>query len=552
MRSVVGTVVAAGFAFTVLAAAGPGSVGDVQAPIQGRERVIAGHSTVRGHVVMTTGEGVGDVVVRVVERETLATKSVLTDDEGGYEIDALPAGRYLLTATKVGFVSGAYGRTVPDGASKTLMLNLNENVSNIDVRLFRAGVISGLIVDQLGNPVPGVQLMVLRPQFDRGARRLAPVRSVATTSDTGEFRLFGLSPGPYVLLATPQKQLGPGAFIRQRGLAPTFFPGTTEAGEAQAITVKAEEVVYEKLRLATVPFGSIEGSSPDSGQTGVLQLQVVRDGMPAGIAVPLVKGRFVVPNLTPGHYRLQSTPVLDPATNLRMMFAGMATIERDGGAVRGVELSKISMSKARGRFVIPPGFTPVMRGAIRLAATPVTNEDFRSGPLPSASPKDDWSFELQSWPGVARIAVQIGLPGWVLKAVRFRGVDVTDIGVQFTSGSDLEGIEIELTDRLQLVSGNVVDSQANATVDYVVAIFPENKQLWSVSRYMTLGRPDQTGRFSAKSLPIGRYYAIAVPSTTVVDLGDFDTLTRLARYATGFVLKEGDQKEVNLKITGGF
>jgi hypothetical protein len=37
------------------------------------------------------------------------------------------------------------------------------------------------------------------------------------------------------------------------------------------------------------------------------------------------------------------------------------------------------------------------------------------------------------------------MPGWRIKAVRYKGADVTDTGIDFKAGEEISGIEIELT-----------------------------------------------------------------------------------------------------------
>ena len=71
------------------------------------------------------------------------------------------------------------------------------------------------------------------------------------------------------------------------------------------------------------------------------------------------------------------------------------------------------------------------------------------GPAPAV--RDDWSFEVRALPGTIVIQLFGNAPGgnfgWMTRAVRLRGADVTDTGVELRSGEDVDGVEIGVLDR---------------------------------------------------------------------------------------------------------
>ena len=80
------------------------------------------------------------------------------------------------------------------------------------------------------------------------------------TNDLGEFRIFGLMPGTYVVsadpddggfISTPSGIIPPGPSSGESdGYATTYHPGTLSSDEAQAVTVGVAEVA-----TATFPSG---------------------------------------------------------------------------------------------------------------------------------------------------------------------------------------------------------------------------------------------------------------------------------------------------------
>ena len=84
----------------------------------------------------------------------------------------------------------------------------------------RGGVITGVVRDMRGRPVPGVNVRVLKLGYNAvtGERTLgAPsTGSAAITDDRGEYRAFGLPPGGYLVLVAPRLAVG----AVQRGHSP--------------------------------------------------------------------------------------------------------------------------------------------------------------------------------------------------------------------------------------------------------------------------------------------------------------------------------------------
>ena len=140
--------------------------------------------------------------------------------------------------------------------------------------------------------------------------------------------------------------------------------------------------------------------------------------------------------------------------------------------------------------------------------------------------------------------------GWSLKSVLQGGVDVTDTGIQFRPGEDVDNVQVVLTMRTTTVSGQVADSKGLAAKDYAVVVFPDDSARWvPMSRYIRTERPDQQGRFLVKGLPPGRYLAAAVDSIENGQESDPEFLEQLRGVSTPFDLNEDDQKSLALKLT---
>ena len=142
-------------------------------------------------------------------------------------------------------------------------------MARADFALPRAGVITGRIVDEFGDPVAGSRVMVMRYQSFQGTRRLAPAGQGDQTDDTGAFRVYGLPPGDYYVSATLQSGMFMADDSNDRtSYAPTYYPGTGNVAAAQRVTVARGPQSRQSDRehgsarsLSKPPF---QGSSPDA------------------------------------------------------------------------------------------------------------------------------------------------------------------------------------------------------------------------------------------------------------------------------------------------
>ena len=137
-----------------------------------------------------------------------------------------------------------------------------------------------------------------------------------------------------------------------------------------------------------------------------------------------------------------------------------ADVTVSGEDVAGVRLAVAKMITAAGRLIInDPAAAQTMRAStIRLMTTPTNPDDMMMMMGPNGgNAKDDFTFEIKTAPGRMNMRVAGAPSGWSLKAVRYNGVDVTDTGIDFTSGGEFDGIEVELTNRPPEVSGLVTN-----------------------------------------------------------------------------------------------
>lgn len=279
-----------------------------------------------------TGAPVAGVRVFVLLDDEGSTSSgtppaIVTDPEGRFHFDVLPAGRYRIVAQKAG-----HAPPMDPSTMQMFEVSAGETLEGLTVSLRRGGVISGRVLDPLGQPLAEVGVMALLKRLSStapatvltssGAPLLVP-SGQSQTNDLGEFRIFGLSPGDYVIQANPRPSHGESSTSSSATtiMTSTFFPGTADVSAAQPVTVQDGETMSDlAFRLVTVPAFRVSGVVVDESGApvgGVMVMLIGGDSRGSdplrfvGMGSPSMiqsdgSGRFTFGDVPAGSYTLRA------------------------------------------------------------------------------------------------------------------------------------------------------------------------------------------------------------------------------------------------------
>ena len=552
-------------AFVIALAAQPPvqQAGQISAPQNQQQQAepAPGTATVRGHVFAAdTGQPLRKAQVRLIATEIRENRLATTDEQGAYEFTDVKPSRYTVVASKGSYVTLGYGQVRSADAAKPIEVLDRQTVERLDIALPHGGIITGRIVDDFGEPLSDVNVQIQRYQFVQGRRTLIPTGRSSFTNDLGEFRVFGIAPGQYYLSAVwrnPAAQ-NPNAGPADRLAIPqTFYPGVTSSSEAQRLTM-AEGKEIDDLVMVLRPIKAAHISGTATGSDGEpmapAMVMVLRS---AGMGIDVAAnaqvhpdGTFTLNGLAPGEYSLRAQKMGAPGGAPDI---AMATVSLNGEDVDDVHLEAVPPSTATGRVIVDPAEAQQLPRTLSLAFFPAVFTGIPAPPPPPARVNDDYTFTVSAPPGVMRVTLGgFGQPpsGWSIRSVRVGGVDVTDKGIEFNPHEDIDGIEVELTNKVTSVNGLVTDSRGDPVKDYTVFAFSQDKDKWGpMSRYRAVGRPDQDGRFKMPSLPPGDYYIVALDKIESGQDTDPDFLESIRSRATMFSLMEGETKTLDLKMT---
>jgi len=562
---------------------GPGPLGaGGQGPFGGRGRLgmpprdnpqqATGTSRIVGRVVAAdTGSPVRRAQIRVTSTESRFNRVVTTDGEGRYELLNLPAGRYRLFVNRAGFVALEYGQARPFESGKPLDLADGQAMEKVDFSLPRGSVITGRITDEFGDPMTDVQVQAMRYQFVNGERQLANAGRAAQTDDLGQYRIFGLMPGDYIVRASLRQNNGNQNEPDPVGYPGTYYPGVLDITQAQTVAVTLGQELSSvgfplmPARLSRVS-GTVMGSDgrPLTGgrvmlrPRGANNLAALRNAIGSSNQVR-ADGTFQLTNVPPGDYMLDVQQRPQNARNIQevnlseLEFASVPLSV--SGDIDGLTIVTTPGVTVSGRVVYQGGTPSQQSNNMQVTATPSTGGSSPLTMLVAARAlgggrvNADGAFELRGIAGPSVIRVQGAPSGWALKSVVIEGTDVTDKAFEFKPGNNISGAIITLTNRVTELSGSVRDGRGQPVADYVVVVFPEDNKLWgALSRYVQTSRPNQNGTFTIKALPPGRYVAAVVPSLENGTQNDPALLEQLRMGAETFSLADGQTLNLNLKM----
>ncbi|MGH9312098.1 MAG: MSCRAMM family protein [Vicinamibacterales bacterium] len=550
-------------------------------PPRDRRGPETGTAQLRGRVTAAdTIAPLRKVQVRLMAAELRTTRMATTDAEGRYEFRDLPAGRYTVLATKPGYVSLQYGQRRPFEQGRPIELADKQAADKIDFTLPRGGVLTGRIVDEFNEPVSDASVTAMQLRYIGGRRRPVPAGRPSQTNDLGQFRVWGLPPGEYLVSATLRTfggmdpQMVVGATQDPTGYAPTYYPGTASVAEAQrvSVTVGAEasgvEFALHPVRTAKITGMVVDADGRPFTAGQVTLVQTMGSGGGEGMMFMTSTGggrlasdgSFTLSNVAPGEYMLQARvrrakPGDSPGSGSEFVPPGegenaVANITVSGEDISGLVLVATRGAKMSG-YVTFEGASPAASRTenLRISAQPAGGEvmPMMGGGMPGRIDTDG-KFELTGLVGRRHIRA-MGAPGWYLKSVRVDSRDFTDSGIDFKGTDEITGVEIVLTARMAQISGTVKGPDGKPAKDYAVIVFPEDKDRWTAdSRYFGQARPDQEGRFKVVGLPDETYLVAALDYVDANEWRDPEFLERLRESATRVTAAGGDLKELELKI----
>ncbi len=549
---------------------GPPPPGQGGPPRDTRPSAQIGMAVIRGQVVAAdTGRPLRRARIQMTAPELGPgdNRTTSTGVDGKFEMRDLPAGRYTVTVNRSGYLRLSYGQRRPFEQGKPIQISDRQVVENVNFALPRMSLITGRVYDEAGEAISDVQMFAMRTVYFEGKRRLVPVAGgpVARTDDAGQYRLLGLPPGSYYVMADLRETwtVNEGGTQAVMGYAQTYFPSTTSVTEARRVTVGVgQEASNTDVSLIPGRAAAVSGIALDSqgrplagrqvslGQEyrgpGFMMMMMNR-GAPIG-----PDGSFTIKDLAPGEYKLRvqtSTEV----NGVTVQESASVPLVASGVNLDGVAITTSSGWSVAGHVIGEDGTAPsVARERVRIIARSVSGDASFSPPpgagADSGRMKADWTFEATGITSASRIRATVP-DGWIVKGIQQDGRDVTDVVFDLKSGDTVSGLQVVLSNRVNSITGQLTDSKGAPISDGTVIVFASEPDKWHEdSRYVRSARPDQSGNYKITGMPPGEYLAVAIDYVEEGTWNDPEYLESIRRYGQRITLGETDAQAISLKL----
>jgi hypothetical protein len=262
------------------------------------------------------------------------SESATTSDDGKFEFNGVPVGKYSLSGAKRGYIPAGYDQH--DQYSTAIVTGVGLDTENLILKLDPQAVISGRVLDEVGEPVRDTSIILYRDNHVEGVHQIQTF-SGAQTNDLGEFEIPNVIPGTFFMSASaqpwyavhpPSDTRTPGDFDRSLDVAYplTYYGDTTEPDSATPLTVHGGEHLQTEIHLSPVPSLHLIVHVPKSGDNQYPFPQFEHPAFDGSVPVQRFENRM----LTPGTWEITGIPAGKYDVRL--------TGQNGGAQMSGVEL----------------------------------------------------------------------------------------------------------------------------------------------------------------------------------------------------------------------
>lgn len=565
-----------------------------------------GTATISGTVVaLSSGRPLGHATVSIYAPGFPDGRmSTTTDYLGRFEFAELAAGRYTVGASKAGFVNVLHGQRRVGGAGHALTLPDGAHL-DIQLKLPRGSVITGMVRDERGDPAVNASVRVFRFSMAFGYRRPEAVAN-ATTDDRGIYRIHSLQPGDYAVCTStrntrplndgqrirtnidqlrkmaafsldPQRPLIQQEFAKQLaalearlpahvdpviGYAPVCHPGTASLPSRIRVAPDEERTGMD-FHLTPVPLARIEGfvaGMPQvPSQMDPIMLvnadQTLSDMSDS--ARPDSGGRFTFSNVAPGRYTLvlRGTP---DGSSPDVRLSAEAEVVVAGEDISNVVLNLQRGATVQGQVVFngtpPPGLAIFPQMQVRIEpAVPRANGWGLIGGT-AATPDASGRFVLPNIPpGEYRMSAFMREPaGWFVESATIAGQDVAEQPFALKANQTVTTAIVTLTDQRAELTGTIMTDKGEPAFEYLILVYSTDERYWtSRSQRMFVTNARQNGKFVIRGLRAGNYRVATLLDPEFGAWFNPEFVRSLESTSILISISDREKKVLNLRVPDG-
>ncbi len=526
------------------------------APAQTRTPLRAREASLEGQVLSDRDDQPlprARVVLRPVEAG-LATIGVEGDEKGNFVILHITPGRYTLVAQRDGYLASSTCMRGGLRMPPVISIRSAEGLTDLTFRLRPWAVVAGRIRFENGEPAVGVRMDAYREFRDKG-RRSYKVAVSARTNDRGEYRMYGLPAGPYLIAAVYERSAqdpnyreqprvdAEGRELPLTSYTTTFYPNTVKLSEAVPVRVDyGQEVGGVDLFLRLVRKVRVLGRVT-SGLTGsiVTNPSIVLDrtdanstaALPAPARAEFLRdGRFQIKDVTPGSY-----VVWAEGTDAGKRLLGRAALTISDQDVDNLELIITGQSPWGGHFRIDGDGRLRRPAALRVTLEPRSDR----GTVVTADANNGLSFVAPVMTNETYDLYVQNLPDdFYVSTVLLNGTDVLVAGIDGSLAAPDRPFDVVLDSRGGHVTARVFSADGSVLGGASLMLVPDPPR-GRLQSYRAAAA-DEYGQFQIRGIPPGNYVLVAWLDDPPCDFYDPEARDACRAVGTPLTFQQGTQQ----------
>jgi hypothetical protein len=483
---------------------------------------------ITGRVVNENGEPIANVQVSVSGYSGQG-RVATTDAEGRFQVTELTAVAYLVNVYAPGYVEKPRDPDIdPVG-----YYHIGDSVR---LEMIKGGVITGTVARADGEPLVRIRVNAYLIRDSKGQmRRSSYATRSEQTDDRGVYRIYGLSPGTYVVStdggSASSYEVNPFATD-----VPTFAPSSrrdtaTEVSVSSGEEVSGIDIRYNNDAGRTVS-GSVTSANPADVERGfgISLVSVVNgseQGRPDTYQPP--NGHFMFSGVADGDYKITANSYL-PGAGWSMSEAQQIKVK--GADVAGIQLTVKPLASISGSVSLEDSKVSECQGKRRPALGEIVIGAYHNEKNAAAQPEFVWgmggpttpdargAFTLQNLvAGQYRFITRSLAKYWYLKSVAWpsstkaaqvnQPLDAARNWTTVKTSDKLSGLTITFASGAASLQGRIESAEGKMLPRAFVYLAPaESANREDVLRYFAaLVAGD--GSFDIGNVPPGRYWVVA-------------------------------------------
>jgi len=502
-------------------------------------------------VSLTGGNPLAHARVTIIDdKNPERRQSMVTGEDGRFDFK-VGTGKYALQGTKRGYIASAYEQH--EQFSTAIVTGADLDTEHLLFRLAPSAVLSGKILDELGDPVRHATVSLYREDRRVGVGRILKT-SADSTDDQGAYEFSSLDAGTYFISVTAKPWYANHPRSSEQGSAEsatdnrlsvvdrsldvaypiTYFGDSTEPDDATPIPIRGGDHLQADIHLNPVPALHLLFRVPENGERGISVPMLQRPSFDGVDTVQtdgmqqVSPGVFEINGVAPGRYSVR-TP----------------------GSGDGNEANEINLSTDGQELNVPGAEAGAnIKATVQLAGETklpghlgiaLRNSKMRVVAWQEVDAKSEAEFQDVA-PGKYEVLAFAQPKQYSVAKISSTGSEIAGHILNVTAGSSL-AVSLSLVGGAVNVEG-FAKRAGKAAPGAMVVLVPKDPE--SHRDLFRRDQSDQDGSFSLRSVVPGSYMIVAIENGWDLDWSRPGVIAHYAEHGKTVTVPDGTQGSMHV------